>query len=454
MRHSRETKPKYESQRTSGTSRIVIAALAALLIAVPAFAGNGHLLHGVGAINSSLGGAGTGLPVEVIGALHANPALLTQIEDMTVGISAEIFVDDLSATTQLDSSSTPVTTDSDGEPGILPALGWSYNKKDSKWAYGFGLLAAAGFRTNWPVDEDSLLLQPQPVGFGRLSTELQVTKVPFAIAYQVNDKLSLGGSFNAYSSRLIIQPLPVVTPDCLPDTPPLQNNDCYRPSTGVMVTEFAFSLQVGLFYQINDAWSVGLSYTTEQDTDPYTWNSNHANPDITTGDNAFGNPREISIDLDQPPIASFGLGYTHSDNLRVAFDIRWVGYADTTGIGGSGGIDDLQRLVSIGWQDIWIGMLGIEYVANEKWTLRGGLNFNESPIQDDLTLNSGGTPSVFEEHYTFGASYTINEHFDFDIGGYYTPENEKTGPFIGIDGATVTLRNSILSGLVGFSFRF
>ncbi|MCP4572650.1 MAG: hypothetical protein GY838_09900, partial [bacterium] len=61
-------------------------------------------------------------------------------------------------------------------------------------------------------------------------------------------------------------------------------------------------------------------------------------------------------------------------------------------IGGSGGISEFQELISIGWDDIWAAMFGIEYQANPKVTVRGGLNFNDSPIREDVTLNSGGTP--------------------------------------------------------------
>ncbi|MCP4664671.1 MAG: hypothetical protein GY856_55515, partial [bacterium] len=167
---------------------------------------------------------------------------------------------------------------------------------------------------------------------------------------------------------------------------------------------------------------------------------------------AFGYPREISIDLDQPPLASIGLGFQPNPNLKLALDARWVGYADTAGIGGSGGISEFQELISIGWDDIWAAMFGIEYQANPKVTVRGGLNFNDSPIREDVTLNSGGTPSVFEEHYTAGLSIAVTPKFDMDFGAYYTPENSKTGPFIGVDDATVTYTNSIISALIGFSF--
>ncbi|MEM7354560.1 MAG: outer membrane protein transport protein, partial [Acidobacteriota bacterium] len=237
-----------------------------------------------------MGGAGAGLPVDVIGALHANPALLTQFDNIRVEISAEAFADDLSMTTPRAGSPNPetdrVTTDSDGELGILPALGWSYHKPGSKVAYGWGLLAIAGFRTNWPPDPANTLIQPQPIGFGQLQTELAVSKIPFALAWQVNDKLSLGASLNLYLSRLSIQPLPVVLQDCT-DTagnfttvPNTLGDNCYRPDVSVPTSEFALSLQVGLYYEFDPKWSLGFSYTTSQDYSPFTWQSARANPDI------------------------------------------------------------------------------------------------------------------------------------------------------------------------------
>lgn len=440
-------------------------ALVLLLFAFPAWAGNGHYLHGVGAKNSAMGGAGTGLAVDVIGALHANPALLTQLDEFHVEISAEIFADDLSMTAPRSDSADPVndrvTTDSDGEIGVLPALGWSYHKPGSRKAYGWGLLAVAGFRTNWPSDPNNTLIRPQPIGFGRLQTELAVSKIPFALAWQVNNRLSLGASLNVYVSRLSIQPLPVVVQDCTDAmgnfttiTADARGTNCYRPDVSVPTTEFSLGLQVGLFYQFNPQWSFGFSYTTPQDNDPFTWQSEHANPDVTTGAEAFGNPREISIDIDYPAIASVGLGFRPTPQTRFAFDVRWVGYNTENGIGGSGGIDPATGiLISIGWQDIWAVMLGVEHDVSPTFTVRGGLNFNESPITNALALNSAGTPSVFEEHYTLGASWQVHPKMKIDLGAYYTPPNDITGPLQFAPG-NITLTNEILAGLVGFSFHF
>jgi long-chain fatty acid transport protein len=425
------------------------------LLAVPGWAGNGHFLHGIGAVNSSLGGAGTGLPYAAIGSLHANPALLTKLDNYRTEISVEAFTDDLSVTTTAPAIGFAThTVDSDGELGLLPAIGWSYHNPGSNVAVGFGVLAVAGFRTNFPVDPQSALTAPQPFSFGRLQTDLAVTKIPVALAWQATPKLSLGASLNVYQGSLVIQPLPVVVPDCNP-SPTAPNATCFRPGTSGQVASYTAAPQVGLLYDFTPAWSLGLSYTAKQNFPKYEWNSNHVNPNLPN----FGQDRKVSIDIDGPPIASLGLGFQPSSSFKLAFDVRWVGYHNTAGIGGSGGINNVQQLVSIGWQDIWIYMLGVEWQAAPTVRLRGGLNFNDSPIKSQLTLNSGGTPSVFEQHYTVGASFAVLPKLDLDLGAYYTPENEKTGPIYGannvvIPGSSITIRNSILSGLAGFSFHF
>jgi long-chain fatty acid transport protein len=433
-----------------------------LLAAMPALGGNGHFLHGVGAVNSSLGGGGAGIAFDPIGALWANPALLTQLHGTDVEISAEVFSDDLRYTTAANGQP-PHTARSNGQLGVLPALAWSIHQPDKDYAFGFGLLAVAGFRTNVPSDPQSLLTAPTsppqvPSGFGRLATDLAVTKIPLAVAWQATPQLSLGLSLNVYQGALVIQPLPVVPPDCdINGTrvdPSMGGAICYRPSTSGQVSSYSAMAQVGAYYQFNPVWSAGASFTPRQSFPEYRWNSAFADPHLAD----FGLPRKVGIVIDGPPIASFGIGIQPDPKWKIAVDGRWIGYAGTAGIGGPGGIAANQVLVSIGWQDIWAGMLGAQYQATPKLKLRGGLNFNQSPIRSQLTLNSAGTPSVFEQHYCIGATLALLKNFDVDAGFYYTPNNTKTGPIPPAGSGTqigqITIANEITSGLIAFSFHF
>ena len=67
-------------------TRLLVLSLAAT---PAAFAGDGHTLHGVGAVNSSMGGAGVALGIDTIGGLLLNPALATQQDGSHFAFSAE-----------------------------------------------------------------------------------------------------------------------------------------------------------------------------------------------------------------------------------------------------------------------------------------------------------------------------------------------------------------------------
>ena len=458
--------------------RISFFFIVTVMFAGPAIAGNGHFLHGVLPINSSMGGAGVGLPTGAISALWGNPALITRLGYMRFETGTEFFKDDLS-TTSVTAAGVSRTTKSDGEVGVLPGVGWILRPEGKKFAIGWGLMAAAGFRTNFPADPQNLMLAPlnaNPAGFGLLNTELAMTKVTFAGAYQATPKLSIGLAAVIFHGRLAISPNPVNDPDI---SGSLANGDflAIRPMVGGFVTEFGFGAQIGVYYEVSPKISVGASFTTPQNFSRYTWNSVHGNPNNAN----YLTARKADIDIDGPPVLSLGIGLQPTPKLKIAIDGRWVGYKNTNGIGQppddvykgttyegiGGGITPpneaqvgpsgpLPRfaLVSIGWENILIGMIGAEYQASEILTVRAGLNFNQTPIQEAVVLNSGGTPSVFTQHYTGGFSIALDEHFSIDGGFYYTPKNTVTGPFIPTPGATISLTDGIISGLMGFSASF
>ena len=128
-----------------------------LLAAGPAWSGNGNMLHGFGPINSSMGGSGAGIWLnDPIGTLMFNPALMGGSEGTHVSISTEIFFDDPKFKVELNDGRTGKGNPST-EPGILPALAVTHRSPGSKWGFGFGLVAIAGFRTDNPEDPASFL---------------------------------------------------------------------------------------------------------------------------------------------------------------------------------------------------------------------------------------------------------------------------------------------------------
>ncbi|MEM7355738.1 MAG: outer membrane protein transport protein [Acidobacteriota bacterium] len=461
------------------------------LAALPVWAGNGPYLHGIGASNSSLGGVSTALATDVVGALTFNPALLTQFEGDQIYFGAEVFFDDPVATARFNNTPQPdgsvlngsFTTESETEPGVLPAIGFSHRFKNRPATLGFGLLAVAGFRTDWPHDPNNPIFAPQPDGFGSIKTNLAITKIPIAYAWEVNDKLSLGVSLTVHRGGLAISPLPPGAPDCtLPAPGSGRSADCFYADADNVVSTHALALQVGLYYKTSPTWAFGFSYETPKDFDDYTWESVVAlpfdrlpdgsvvpNSDDGNGTPAFGSRRVLTYPLDLPAIASFGIGYTPQDSKwKVGFDARWFGLASTDGAGGVGGFRPDRGLNEIGWDDIFVAAVGAVYQHSETTQWRFGFNYSETPIQSEVAFTSIGTPPTFKDHYTFGVGIALNDNITLDLSGYWAPERSVTGPLLTafavpspqtladqiVPNTEFTIEESIISALVGVSYKF
>ena len=462
--------------------RVVLALVGAFFVSTSSWAQNGHLLLGVGAVNSSMGGAGTAVPIEVIGALHLNPALLVDlVGENQVGFSVNLFKDSPQATATFSGSRVGAPPDGayltsgSTEPGVIPAIGFSYHPKDSNWAVGFGLLGVAGFRTDWPQDPNNPVFRPQPDGFGSVKTNLAISKIPIALAYRVMPNMSVGVSVNVYQGGLSISPLPPAAPDCTRPRPGSGRAvDCVFADANNVVSAYAVGVQAGVHYQMNQVWSIGVSYTSTQNFDDYVWNSQVAlsflrnaagtvtpNPDL-------GKARTVRYPLDGPQIVSAGLGMRANPKLKLGVDGRWVKYDTVDGAGGVGGFKPDHSLNDIGWRNIWVGAIGAEYQSSDHLSLRAGFNYGQTPIREEVAFSSLGTPPTFQDNYTFGLGWKATDKLEFNVGAYYSPRRDVTGPLLSpflvdspqtleqqrVPGGTFTISEKLISGLVALNYRF
>jgi long-chain fatty acid transport protein len=416
-----------------GFTLLVATALTAV---APAWAGSGHILHGVGAVNDAMGGAGVALPNDALGALNMNPALLARLDGHRFEFSAEYP----KAANAVESSvQTPVgtfsgRTEEAGDVPIIPAFGWTRNKS-GHFAYGMGFLGIAGFGVDYPQDSRNPLLAPQPRGFGRVYSNYQLMKIPTALAWRLSDALSVGVSLDVARATLTANPAGFATPDCASAT------NCFVPSVNAD-SAFGFGATVGVHYQINDAFAIGGSYSSETDFEDFEWNAAVANPNLPT----YGTTRRITLQVNSPAIASVGLGITPSDRLQIAIDAKKVFYTDTEGFG-----DTLR------WEDIMIYALGVQFGATDRLTLRAGYNKAENPIPAQFNFVNVISPAIFEDRWTAGLGFDVNEALQVNLAYYRALENRSSGPFLSpfgpVAGTQVTNEMSMESAVVTFSFK-
>ena len=411
-----------------------LLAAALTLTALPAWAGNGHVLHGIGATNSAMGGAGVALPNDALGALHLNPALLADLEGSNFEFSAEYN----KAKNAVESSVGPFSgrTEEAGDTALVPAFGFTNKKDGSKLAFGMGFLGMAGFGADYPQDSTNPLLAPQPQGFGRVYSNYQLMRVPNALAWKINDSLSVGIALNVARAALTANPAGFAAPDCSGPAGP-----CFVPSVN-SDSAWGFGASVGLRYAINPTFAIGAAYNSEVDFEEFEWNTAHANPGLPN----FGTNRKVELQLNFPATFTAGIAITPGDRLAIALDGKLITYEDTEGFA-----------ETLGFEDINVIALGVQYKATDRFTLRAGYNKSDNPIPAERTFFTVATPAIFEDHYTLGVGIQATDNMQLNLTYYQVPENRISGPFVSpvigpVPGTRVTTEMAMESVVATFSF--
>jgi long-chain fatty acid transport protein len=419
---------------------------AAALGALPAAAGNGHFLHGVGAVNDAMGGAGVALPIDTLGALNLNPALITEIDGSSFAFSAEY----VKATNAVSSQVGPFSgkTSEDGRTPLVPAFGFTRHPQGASFAYGVGFLGLAGVGADYPQDPNNPILAPQPHGFGRVFSSYQFLKVPIVGALRINPEWSVGVAIVTGRSQLSADPAGFAAPDC--SGPP--SNACFVPRVN---TDSAFGLagQVGVHYRPTHHLAFGLSYTTTQRFQSFEWNSTVANPNLPT----FGTARRISFRLDNPATLVGGIALTPTPEIKLALDAKWIDYADARGFGGSGIDPATGQARGLGWKSITVFDVGGQYQPTPWLALRLGYNHTENAIPGSVSFFNVESPAIWSNTVTGGIGIRVDSALTLDAAYYQALRTRISGPFISplgpVPGTQVTNENALRSFVATFSFK-
>src|SRR3546814_6291891 len=92
----------------------------------------------------------------------------------------------------------------------------------------------------------------------------------------------------------------------------------------------------------------------------------------------------------------------------------------------------------LSWKDSWFYSIGAEYKLNERWTLRGGVARDDSPIS--LPHRTPRMPDQDRMWYSLGATWALSD--SFDITASYSRIEMVDTPVVGIASSS----GSYLSG--------
>jgi len=451
------------------------ASLCVCLALVPALshATNGMNMEGYGPIATAMGGAGMAYD-NGTAAMMNNPATLGLMED---GDRAELFVGFLGPDVSAEAGN--VKADSDGTAYYMPALGWV--RKQEGLTFGFGIYGQGGMGTEY--DQRTFLGDPGRVGASLENrSELSVGRVIAPLAWNVNDKLVIGGSADLIWAGLDLrmamseaQFVDLVTTRTIGEASGTLLNSfgaLYEPfgapaAPGSIRTlnhayfdfndssdftgeakAYGYAGKIGFVYQASRKLSIGGAYHTK--TRLGDLKSSDASllmgVEVNTG-SGYTNvdiPVRGKIRVDDfqwPATWAVGMKLQATPELLLVFDVKRLLWKDVmenftmeftadssqpdpaaAGFAGA----DLTATLYQDWEDQTVYQVGGAYQFTRALTLRAGFNYAANPVPDEF-LNAL-FPAIAENHLTGGFGYRFDDTQSIDFSVVKVFENSATNP--------------------------
>ena len=395
-----------------------------LLFATAIYSQAGHIMQGVSSVNMSMGGAATGQPLDISGALHWNPASISSFKENSARFDIGLFFSspELSSTVpEFDSMGMPTgnffsgTTKDDRGVSPLPNLGFVWANPESRHSFGASAFGISGFGVTFPENMSNPINAPQSMGgFGRVESEYTLLQLGFAYAYELSEKFSVGVQPNLDIATLELMPNPTANPTA-----------AGYPSTDV-ATAVGFGAQFGLFFDSGSGFKAGASYKTTQSFGDFELDNTYLDNSTSTN----------KLALDYPAIFSVGVGYSVGV-VDLAIDYRFVDYENTDGFSTTGWTPTFS-VAGFGWENINIISAGIQYKGIDRLPLRLGYTYSSNPITEDTAFFNIPATAIIKNAFQFGIGYEINDRWGIDGMFHYGTSGDATaGPiynpqFIGV----------------------
>ncbi|PWK21490.1 long-chain fatty acid transport protein [Maribacter polysiphoniae] len=389
-----------------------------MIFATAALAQSGHIMQGVGAVNMSMGGAATGQPLDISGALQWNPAAISTFDDKIIKFDMGLFFSSpqlYSTVPEFDGEGQPTgnffsgTTKDDRGVSPMPALAMVWGKEGSKHTFGASAFGISGFGVTFPESTTNPINMPQNMGgFGAIESDYILLQIGFTYAYEISDQFSIGVEPTFNYATLELMPNPTANP----------SQTAGYPSTD-KATALGFGAQFGVFYDSGKGFKAGASYKTTQTFGDFEFDNTYL--DGSTGTNDFN--------MDYPAIYSLGLGYSLG-TIDLALDYRLVDYENTDGFAETGWTPTAS-VAGFGWENISIISAGIQYKGIEKLPLRLGYTYSSNPINDEVTFFNIPATAVIKNAFQVGFSYEISDNLALDAVYHHGASGDATsGPLL------------------------
>lgn len=292
--------------------------------------------------------------------------------------------------------------------GIIPA-GSTFlsHQLDDHWSIGFGVFSYFGLTEKYDDDWAGRY-------FVQNASLVGLSLMP-AVAYRVNDQLSLGAGLNAMMASF--------------STDVAVNNLAPGMSDGqlhVDDSDWGFGANLGVLYEFNKGTRVGVTYLSPVDL---SFNADTKFYSLGPGLSGLLERRDlqsIGIDVTVPQMVMASVYHELDDQWAIMGNVGWQDWSEFGKVDISVSSANPKSLTTnLDYQDTWHGALGVQYKPKPQWKLTTGVAYDSSMIKDsnrtvtlpvDAAWRWGiGTQYELNKAVTLGLAYELVYFGDMSV---------------------------------------
>jgi long-chain fatty acid transport protein len=311
-----------------------------------------------------------------------------------------------------------------------------------KWSFGLGINAPFGLMTEY--DNDWL------GRFQAVKSKVETININPVLSWEPTKSLTVGAGFSyqqakatftnyanyaaAYASAVgqgvAAGSIPAsAAPTLIGSAAGLQS------FVDLDANDYSWGWNVGILWQATPQMRLGAAYRSSVKY-TLTGNASFTNPTSTgalpptlapIGQALVNNVNAalynggISVALKVPDTANVSIFYNINDRWDVMADLQYTGWGSIQELAAvrTSGAASGATLVAYpeNFRDTWRGSVGVNYRLDPKWTLRGGLAYDQSPVN-----STDRTPRLPDNNRTWvalGAQYKWDQNWSFDLAYAY-----------------------------------
>ena len=366
--------------------------------------------------------AGMGVDGTDVSGLYYNPATMT----LHTGTQAQFGFVGVGLNLDYNAKDGGSDHDENGRkhPEAVPNLFISHQINDVTWI-GFGFTVPFGLSTEYGEDWEQS-------GEG---TEAKIEVYDFnpSFAWKLSDKVSLGAGisyqyvkadlgFNWNHHPLLSKGTPGMAYTKV-------SGDAWGWNVGLMWTPVE-SVRIGASYRS----AVGHTVNGTLNTD------NNIKVPVEGNIVALPTSMNAQVSMDAPAWAMLSAAWDVNDWLSLYGTMRWADWSSFKSLTIETQHQDFESKKN--WKDTYLYSVGYDARINSFWTLRGGIAYETSTIDDKYT-RTGTIPDADRWWFAIGSSFHWTKDFQTDVGfahlhgvherSLYNSKHEEIGKFRKLD---------------------